>query len=215
MTDCLNFGNPERPDVMGEFVGCVKGLGEACRALDFPVISGNVSLYNETNGKAVQPTPNIGGVGLIDDLDRMARIGFAGEGETVILIGETTGHLGSSLYLREIAGSEDGAPPPVDLAAERRTATLFARRFATAALPPATTFPTAACLSALPKWRLPRASDARSSLALKDCRRTPGCSAKTRRVMWLLPPMALTRCWPTPKRQAFRPASSRGQPVIR
>ncbi len=120
VTDCLNFGNPERPDVMGEFVGCVKGLGEACRALDFPVVSGNVSLYNETNGKAVQPTPNIGGVGLIDDLDRMARIGFAGEDETVILIGETTGHLGSSLYLREIAGSEDGAPPPVDLAAERR-----------------------------------------------------------------------------------------------
>ncbi len=120
VTDCLNFGNPERPDVMGEFVGCVKGLGEACRALDFPVISGNVSLYNETNGKAVQPTPNIGGVGLIDDLDRMARIGFAGADETVVLIGETTGHLGSSLYLREIAGSEDGAPPPVDLAAERR-----------------------------------------------------------------------------------------------
>ena len=67
VTDCLNFGNPERPDVMGEFVGCVKGIGEACRALDFPVVSGNVSLYNETNGKAVQPTPNIGGVGLIDE----------------------------------------------------------------------------------------------------------------------------------------------------
>jgi len=120
VTDCLNFGNPERPDVMGEFVGCVKGLGEACRALDFPVVSGNVSLYNETAGKAVQPTPNIGGVGLIDGLDRMARIGFAGAGETVILIGETEGHLGASLYLREVQGSENGAPPPVDLAAERR-----------------------------------------------------------------------------------------------
>ena len=120
VTDCLNFGNPERPEVMGEFVGCVKGIGEACRALDFPVVSGNVSLYNETNGKAVQPTPTIGGVGLIDDLDGMARIGFAAEGETVVLIGETLGHLGSSLYLRDVQGSEAGAPPPVDLAAERR-----------------------------------------------------------------------------------------------
>ena len=119
VTDCLNFGNPERPDVMGEFVGCVKGIGEACRALDFPVVSGNVSLYNETNGKAVQPTPNIGGVGLIDDLDQTAQIGFTADDETVVLIGETAGHLGSSLYLRDVLGPEDGAPPPVDLAAER------------------------------------------------------------------------------------------------
>jgi len=119
-TDCLNFGNPERPDVMGTFVGAIKGLGEACNALAMPIVSGNVSLYNETNGKAVQPTPAIGAIGLIDDLDLIARIGFGGEGQAIVLLGETQGHLGSSLYLREIAGREDGAPPPVDLETEKR-----------------------------------------------------------------------------------------------
>jgi phosphoribosylformylglycinamidine synthase II len=120
ITDCLNFGSPEREDVMGQFVGAVSGIGEAARALEFPIVSGNVSFYNETNGKAVQPTPAIGGVGLIEDLSRLARIGIDQPGLTLLLIGKTEGQLGASIYLREIAGREDGAPPPVDLATERQ-----------------------------------------------------------------------------------------------
>ncbi len=120
ITDNLNFGNPERPEIMGQFAGCVEGMGEACRALDFPVVSGNVSFYNETSGQGIWPTPVVGGVGLIDDYSRAVGAGFTGAGETLVLLGETTGWLGASLYLREIAGREDGAPPPVDLAAERR-----------------------------------------------------------------------------------------------
>jgi phosphoribosylformylglycinamidine synthase len=120
LTDNLNFGNPERPDIMGQFVGCVRGIGGACRALDFPVVSGNVSLYNETNGRAILPTPTIGGVGLIDEFTKSMTIAFKGEGEAILVIGETRGWLGQSLYLRELCGREDGAPPPVDLAAERR-----------------------------------------------------------------------------------------------
>jgi phosphoribosylformylglycinamidine synthase len=120
VTDNLNFGNPERPEIMGQFVGCVRGIGEACRALDFPVVSGNVSLYNETNGNAILPTPTIGAVGLIDDFTASMTIAFKAEGEAIVLIGETTGWLGQSMYLREICGREDGAPPPVDLAAEKR-----------------------------------------------------------------------------------------------
>jgi phosphoribosylformylglycinamidine synthase len=120
VTDNLNFGNPERPKVMGQVVGCVQGIGEACRALDFPVVSGNVSLYNETNGTAIPPTPAIGAVGLIDDLSQTATIAFKAAGQAIVLIGETEGHLGASLYLRELHGRREGAPPPVDLAAERR-----------------------------------------------------------------------------------------------
>ncbi|MBT7645763.1 MAG: phosphoribosylformylglycinamidine synthase subunit PurL, partial [Rhodospirillaceae bacterium] len=120
-TDCLNFGNPERSDVMGTFVGAIKGVGEACIALEMPIVSGNVSLYNETNGKAVQPTPAMGAIGLIENLDHTARIGFGGEGQSVIVLGATAGHLGSSIYLREMTGQEKGAPPPVDLAIERQT----------------------------------------------------------------------------------------------
>jgi len=120
LTDNLNFGNPERPDIMGQFVGCVRGIGAACRALDFPVVSGNVSLYNETNGRAILPTPTIGGVGLIDEFTKSMTIAFKGEGEAILVIGETRGWLGQSLYLRELCGREEGAPPPVDLAAERR-----------------------------------------------------------------------------------------------
>jgi phosphoribosylformylglycinamidine synthase subunit PurL len=120
LTDNLNFGNPERPEIMGQFVGCVRGIGEAARALDFPIVSGNVSLYNETNGRAILPTPTIGGVGLIDDFTKSMTIAFKTEGEAILLIGDTRGWLGQSLYLRDICGREDGAPPPVDLAAERR-----------------------------------------------------------------------------------------------
>src|SRR5690606_21641102 len=92
----------------------------ACLALDYPVVSGNVSLYNETNGQAILPTPVIGGVGLVEDVTRAVTIAFKGAGETILLIGETKGHLGASIYLREIGGKEAGAPPPVDLEAERR-----------------------------------------------------------------------------------------------
>ncbi|KLK90954.1 phosphoribosylformylglycinamidine synthase [Microvirga vignae] len=120
LTDNLNFASPERPESMGQFVGCLKGIGEACRALDFPVVSGNVSLYNETNGQGILPTPAIGGVGLIDDVTVNASIAFKNEGEAIILIGATQGWLGQSIYLRDVCGREEGAPPPVDLAAEKR-----------------------------------------------------------------------------------------------
>ena len=120
ITDNLNFGNPERPEIMGQFVGCLKGIAEACRALDFPVVSGNVSLYNETNGRGILPTPSIGGVGLLDDFTKSATLAFKAEGEAILLIGETHGWLGQSVYLRDICGREEGAPPPVDLAAEKR-----------------------------------------------------------------------------------------------
>ncbi|MFO7309663.1 MAG: phosphoribosylformylglycinamidine synthase subunit PurL, partial [Pseudomonadota bacterium] len=120
VTDNLNFGNPEKPEVMGQFVGCIRGIGEACRALDFPVVSGNVSLYNETQGRSILPTPTIGGVGLLDDVKVHATIAFRAAGEALVLIGETKGWLGQSVYLRDICGREAGAPPPVDLAAEKR-----------------------------------------------------------------------------------------------
>jgi len=120
ITDCMNFGSPEKPEIMGQFVECIEGMREACLTLDFPVVSGNVSFYNETNGAAIQPTPAIGAVGVIDDIDTMATIGLKAEGNSLILVGETHGHLGASLYLREIAGRSDGSAPPIDLAAERR-----------------------------------------------------------------------------------------------
>jgi phosphoribosylformylglycinamidine synthase len=120
ITDNLNFGNPERPEIMGQFVGCLKGISEACRTLDFPVVSGNVSLYNETNGRGILPTPSIGGVGLLDDFTKSATLAFKAAGEAILLIGDTQGWLGQSVYLRDICGREEGAPPPVDLAAEKR-----------------------------------------------------------------------------------------------
>ena len=122
-TDNLNFGNPERPEIMGQFVGVIEGIGDACRALDFPIVSGNVSLYNETNGKGILPTPTIGGVGLLDDWSRMARIAFAAEDEAIILVGAPPSwgsELGQSAYLSEIHGGRDGPPPPVDLGREKQ-----------------------------------------------------------------------------------------------
>ncbi|MCK5445981.1 MAG: phosphoribosylformylglycinamidine synthase II, partial [Rhodospirillaceae bacterium] len=125
ITDNMNFGNPERPEIMGQFVGACEGISDACRALDFPVVSGNVSLYNETNGQGILPTPTIGGVGLIDDVAKAVGAGFTQDGEAIVLIGETLGHLGQSQYLMEVLGRDglsmdDGAPPPVDLALERK-----------------------------------------------------------------------------------------------
>jgi phosphoribosylformylglycinamidine synthase len=124
ITDNLNFGNPERPEIMGQLVGCVRGIAEACKALDFPVVSGNVSLYNETNGQAILPTPSIGGVGLLADFTKSATLAFKAQGEAILLIGETQGWLGQSLYLRDICGREEGAPPPVDLLEERENGDL-------------------------------------------------------------------------------------------
>ena len=119
ITDNLNFGNPEKPEIMGQLVGAINGIAEACRVLDFPVVSGNVSLYNETHGEAILPTPTIGGVGLLDDFAGAASIAFKAEGEPILVVGETSGWLGQSIYLRDICLREEGAPPPVDLAAEQ------------------------------------------------------------------------------------------------
>jgi phosphoribosylformylglycinamidine synthase len=118
ITNNLNFGNPERPEIMAQFAGCIEGMAQACKALDYPVISGNVSLYNETSGQAILPTPVIGGVGLISNWHKATGLSFTEEGQIIILIGTTTGHLGASLYLREIHAIEQGPPPPVDLAQE-------------------------------------------------------------------------------------------------
>lgn len=120
ITDNMNFGNPEKPLIMGQFVGAVQGIKDACVALDYPVVSGNCSLYNETNGSPILPAPVIGGVGVMDDVGLATTIAFKTEGEEIYLIGDTKGHIGQSLYLREIHGKEEGAPPPVDLAAERK-----------------------------------------------------------------------------------------------
>ena len=123
ITDNMNFGNPERPEIMGQFVGCIAGMRDACLALDYPVVSGNVSLYNETSGAAIMPAPVIGGVGLIADAGKIVGVAPTAAGQTLILVGDTEGWLGASLYLRELCGREDGAPPPVDLVAERRNGT--------------------------------------------------------------------------------------------
>jgi len=120
-SDNLNFGNPERPEIMGQFVYAIKGIGEACKALDFPIVSGNVSLYNETQGAGILPTPTIAGVGLIDDWSHMATIGGMKAGERLLLVGCHGTHLGQSAYLRDVLGqASKGAPPPVDLACEKR-----------------------------------------------------------------------------------------------
>lgn len=119
ITNCLNFGNPTRPEIMGQFVGCLEGMGDACRALDYPIVSGNVSLYNETNGVGIPPTPAIGGIGLISDYELQAQTGLRDEGDVLIVIGESRGHVGQSLYQELQTGDFNGAPPPVDLATER------------------------------------------------------------------------------------------------
>ncbi|SPJ22382.1 phosphoribosylformylglycinamidine synthase subunit PurL [Palleronia abyssalis] len=118
-TDNMNFGNPEKPRIMGQFVGAIKGIGQACAALDMPIVSGNVSLYNETDGTGILPTPTIGAVGLIDDISEMIA-GLPQEGDLALVIGKTVGHLGRSALLEVAFDRRDGPPPPVDLKAERR-----------------------------------------------------------------------------------------------
>ena len=129
-TDNLNFGNPERPEIMGQIVGCIEGMRAAGLALDYPVVSGNVSLYNETSGTGILPTPTIGGLGVVYDLSTVPSTGFTADGEVIVLIGDTGGHLGASAYLRDIEGREDGPPPAVDLAVERRNGDLVRRLIA-------------------------------------------------------------------------------------
>ncbi len=118
-TDNLNFGNPEKPEIMGQFVGAIKGIGEACAALEMPIVSGNVSLYNETDGKGILPTPTIGAVGLLNSLDDLIA-GLPAKGDIAMVIGETKGHLGQSALLAEAFGREEGDAPHVDLTAERK-----------------------------------------------------------------------------------------------
>jgi len=132
ITNCLNFANPERPEIMGQIVGCLAGMADACTALDFPVVSGNVSLYNESKatggGSAILPTPAIGGVGLISDWRRGVTIAFKGKGDVILCVGTRGGHLGQSLWLREcrgLSGRDAGPPPPVDLGAERAAGDLI------------------------------------------------------------------------------------------
>jgi len=130
ITDNMNFGNPQKPEIMGQFAGAITGMAEACRALDFPVVSGNVSLYNETEGRPILPTPTIGAVGLLQDVARGVGARLTQGGLALVLIGRTTGWLGQSLALRELHGREDGAPPPVDLALERRNGDFVRSRIA-------------------------------------------------------------------------------------
>ncbi|MBL3609545.1 phosphoribosylformylglycinamidine synthase subunit PurL [Rhodovulum sulfidophilum] len=118
-TDNMNFGNPEKPEIMGQFVGAIEGIGAACIALDMPIVSGNVSLYNETDGEPILPTPTIGAVGLLERLDDLIA-GVPAEGHLALLIGESAGHLGQSALLYEVFNREDGDAPTVDLEVERR-----------------------------------------------------------------------------------------------
>lgn len=124
ITDNMNFGNPERPEIMGQFVQSIQGMTEACEALAYPVVAGNVSLYNETNGVGIPPTPAIGAVGLIKDISKRADLALKAEGNLIIALGAEEGHLGQSLYQQIIAGALEGAPPPVDLSAERHAGEL-------------------------------------------------------------------------------------------
>lgn len=119
-SDNLNFGNPERPEIMGQIIHAIKGIGEACKALDFPIVSGNVSLYNETDGQAILPTPTIAGVGLLKDYTKIARLDTLQEGDAIFLVGRIGAHLGRSIYQEEILARLEGAPPQIDLLEEKK-----------------------------------------------------------------------------------------------
>src|SRR4029453_4459633 len=117
-TNCLNFGNPQKPEIMWQFAKAVEGMGAACRALEIPITGGNVSLYNETDGRGVLPTPVLGVVGLIEDADRVVGRAFRSAGDVVILLGESRAELGGSEYLKIIHGLIRGLPPALDLSRE-------------------------------------------------------------------------------------------------
>ncbi len=120
ITDCMNFGNPEKPEIMGQFVECIRGMGDACSKLNYPVVSGNVSLYNETNGEGIYPTPAIGGVGLIKDLSNVKTLSLKEDGNFLCVVGETANHLGASKYISIIQSKEEGGTPEINLDAELR-----------------------------------------------------------------------------------------------
>jgi phosphoribosylformylglycinamidine synthase len=126
-TNCLNFGNPERPEIMWQFVEAVEGIAEACRALDVPITGGNVSLYNETNGEAIYPTPIIGVVGVLDDATRVVARAFRNEGDDIVLLGKSFGELGGSEYLKTVHRMVKGQPPRLDLAREAALIALLGR----------------------------------------------------------------------------------------
>ena len=157
LTDNMNFGNPERPEIMGQFAAVIRGMAAACEALDFPVVSGNVSLYNETRDPsgvvhAILPTPAIGGLGVLDDAAKAVGIAI-GPWLDIVVVGATKGWLGQSLWLREIAGREAGPPPPVDLVAERPAGDYVLARSSPAMCVPATTCPMAGCWWRWRRWR--------------------------------------------------------------
>ena len=186
VTNCLNFGNPQRPEIMAQFVGCLEGMGDACRALDFPIVSGNVALYNESKatggGSAILPTPAIGGVGLLDDWEKSATIGFKAEGETsgpdrpLRRTGISASRFGSGKLPRP----QGRTPPPVDLEVERRAGE-FVRELIAGGIGQrqSTTSPTAACWWRWPKWRSP-ATSARLILTSVPNARRRSFSARTR-----------------------------------
>jgi phosphoribosylformylglycinamidine synthase subunit PurL len=126
-TNCLNFGNPERPEIMWQFARAVEGIGAACRALDIPITGGNVSLYNETDGKAVLPTPVLGVVGLIENADTVVRRAFRGDGDAIVLLGDSLDELGGSEYLKVVHGLVKGLPPRLDLAREAALQTVLVK----------------------------------------------------------------------------------------
>jgi phosphoribosylformylglycinamidine synthase len=125
LTDCLNFGNPENPEVSWQLREAIRGMSEACRALGVPVVSGNVSLYNETEGRSIHPTPTVAAVGVVPDIASLPHPGFLAAGDRVLLLGDDHGEHGGSAYLRLLHGVEQGAPPKVDLDAEARLAELL------------------------------------------------------------------------------------------
>ncbi len=133
-TNCLNFGNPERPEIMWQLVEAIEGIAEACRALDVPITGGNVSLYNETNGDAIYPTPVLGVVGVLDDASRVVTRAFRGEGDDIVLLGEGLGELGGTEYLKVVHGLVKGEPPRLDLTRERSLIALLGRAAASSLL---------------------------------------------------------------------------------
>jgi phosphoribosylformylglycinamidine (FGAM) synthase-like enzyme len=124
ITNGLNFGNPDKPDRYWQFARCVEGLAEACRALEVPVVSGNVSFYNEAPDAAIFPTPIIGMVGVLEDVENRCSPGFQREGDAIVLLGATKPELGGSEYLKVMHGLEVGRPPAIDLEAEKRAQAL-------------------------------------------------------------------------------------------
>ena len=220
ITDCMNFGNPQRPEIMGEFVGAVEGMREACTALDFPVVSGNVSLYNETMGGAIPPTPAIGGVGLIADIDAMATIALKRDGDLLLLLGVEGGHLGQSAYMQVMENRLEGAPPAVDLDAERRTGDMVRGLIVARAVSAVHDVSDGGVLVALAEMALAgnRGVTLESGARAAFQPMPPG-SAKTRRAMWSrrhpTRPMRSIRRRPSPASRSgcSEPSKARASPL--